>query len=92
MLYGSSLMFEGERCFTSEFRQALSLPEVYREARRLAPPLRGKTCRKKERRTQTMGSFVSFMQSLAGRLLRIVAGIALIAIGLLVITNGWGIV
>ncbi len=39
-----------------------------------------------------MGSFVSFMQSLAGRLLRIVAGIALIAIGLLVITNVWGIV
>ncbi|HLG75898.1 MAG TPA: DUF2892 domain-containing protein [Ktedonobacteraceae bacterium] len=39
-----------------------------------------------------MGSFVSFMQSLAGRLLRIVAGIALIAIGLLVIHNGWGIV
>ncbi len=39
-----------------------------------------------------MGSFVSFIQSLAGRLLRIVAGIALIAIGLLVITNVWGIV
>jgi len=39
-----------------------------------------------------MGSFVSFMQSLVGRLLRIVAGIALIAIGLLVIHNVWGIV
>lgn len=39
-----------------------------------------------------MGSFVSFMQSLVGRLLRIVAGIALIAIGLFVTTNGWGIV
>jgi hypothetical protein len=40
----------------------------------------------------TMGSFVAFMQSLAGRLLRIAAGIALIAIGLLVIQNVWGIV
>lgn len=39
-----------------------------------------------------MGSFVSFMQSLAGRLLRIVAGIALILIGLIVINNVWGIV
>jgi len=39
-----------------------------------------------------MGSIVSFMQSLSGRLLRIVVGIALIAIGLLVINNVWGIV
>jgi hypothetical protein len=35
---------------------------------------------------------ISFMQSLVGRLLRTVVGIALIAIGLLVITNVWGIV
>ncbi len=39
-----------------------------------------------------MGSFISFMQSLAGRLLPIVVVIALIAIGLLVIQNVWGIV
>lgn len=39
-----------------------------------------------------MGSFVSFMQSLVGRLLRIIAGIALILIGLVVINNVWGIV
>ncbi len=39
-----------------------------------------------------MGSIVSFMQSLSGRLLRIVVGIALIAVGLLVINNVWGIV
>ncbi len=39
-----------------------------------------------------MGSFVSFMQSLVGRLLRIVVGIALIALGFLVIPNVWGIV
>jgi Protein of unknown function (DUF2892) len=39
-----------------------------------------------------MGSFISFIQSLAGRLLRIVVGIALIALGFLVIHNVWGIV
>ena len=39
-----------------------------------------------------MGSFVSFMQSLAGRPLRIVVGIAFIALGLLVLNNIWGIV
>ncbi len=39
-----------------------------------------------------MGSFISFLQSLVGRLLRIVVGIALIALGFLVIHNVWGIV
>ncbi len=37
-----------------------------------------------------MGSFVHFMQSAAGRLLRIVAGIALIALGLVVIQGTGG--
>jgi hypothetical protein len=40
----------------------------------------------------TMSSFVTFMQSMTGRILRIVVGIALIAIGLLVIQGVWGIV
>ena len=39
-----------------------------------------------------MGAFVQFMQSVSGRVLRIVAGIALIAIGLFLIQGVWGIV
>jgi hypothetical protein len=39
-----------------------------------------------------MSSFVAFMQSTTGRILRIVVGIALIALGLLVIQGVWGIV
>ncbi len=39
-----------------------------------------------------MSSFVTFMQSTTGRILRIVVGIALIALGLLVIQGIWGIV
>ena len=38
-----------------------------------------------------MGTFILFMQSLVGRLVRIVAGIVLIIIGVFVINNGWGI-
>ncbi len=36
--------------------------------------------------------FARFMSSLAGRLLRIVAGIALIAVGLVVVQGTWGII
>ena len=39
-----------------------------------------------------MSSFVAFMQSMTGRILRIVVGVALIAIGLLVVKDVWGIV
>jgi hypothetical protein len=39
-----------------------------------------------------MSSFVTFMQSTTGRILRIVVGIALIALGLLVVQGVWGIV
>jgi hypothetical protein len=39
-----------------------------------------------------MNGFVSFMQSWVGRLLRIVAGFALIAIGLVVVQGAWGYV
>ncbi len=39
-----------------------------------------------------MNSFVALMQSMTGRILRIIVGIALIAIGLLVIQGVWGIV
>jgi len=42
--------------------------------------------------TYTMNSFVALMQSMTGRILRIIVGIALIAIGLLVIQGVWGIV
>jgi len=37
-------------------------------------------------------SFARFMSSLTGRIIRIVAGIALIVVGLLVVTGTWGIV
>ena len=37
-----------------------------------------------------MTGFVGFMQSWVGRLLRIVAGFALIAIGLVVVQGAWG--
>lgn len=39
-----------------------------------------------------MSTFVTFMQSMTGRILRIVVGVALIAIGLLVVKDVWGIV
>jgi DUF2892 family protein len=39
-----------------------------------------------------MGSFISFMQSLAGRFLRIVVGIVLITIGVFVLDAVWGTV
>jgi hypothetical protein len=39
-----------------------------------------------------MSSFVTFMQSTTGRILRIVVGVALIAIGLLVVQGVWGFV
>ena len=39
-----------------------------------------------------MGSFISFMQSLAGRFLRIVVGIVLITIGVFVLDAAWGTV
>jgi len=39
-----------------------------------------------------MNGFVGFMQSWVGRLLRIVAGFALIAIGLVVVQGAWGYV
>jgi hypothetical protein len=39
-----------------------------------------------------MNGFVGFMQSWVGRLLRIVAGFALIAIGLVVVQGVWGYV
>jgi len=39
-----------------------------------------------------MGGFVGFMESGAGRLLRIVAGSALIVVGLLVVQGAWGLV
>jgi hypothetical protein len=39
-----------------------------------------------------MNGFVGFMQSWAGRLLRIVAGLALIGIGLFLIQGVWGYV
>jgi len=39
-----------------------------------------------------MSSFVTFMQSMTGRILRIVVGVALIAIGLLVVKDIWRIV
>lgn len=37
-----------------------------------------------------MNGFVGFMQSAAGRLLRIVVGLALMALGVLVVGGGWG--
>jgi hypothetical protein len=37
-----------------------------------------------------MNGFVGFMQSWVGRLLRIVTGFALIAIGLVVVQGAWG--
>ncbi len=39
-----------------------------------------------------MSSFVTFMQSMTGRVLRIIVGIALIALGLLLVQGVWGIV
>ncbi len=39
-----------------------------------------------------MGAFVGFMQTPAGRLLRIVAGIVLIAVGAIFVQGGWGTV
>ena len=39
-----------------------------------------------------MGAFVQFMQSVSGRVLRIVVGIALIAVGLFLIQGAWGFV
>lgn len=39
-----------------------------------------------------MNAFVGFMQSWVGRLLRIVAGLALIAVGLFVMQGVWGYV
>jgi Inner membrane protein YgaP-like, transmembrane domain len=39
-----------------------------------------------------MSSFVTFMQSTTGRILRIVVGIVLIALGLLAVQGVWGIV
>ncbi len=39
-----------------------------------------------------MNSFVAFMQSTTGRILRIVVGLVLIVLGLLVIQGIWGIV
>jgi hypothetical protein len=39
-----------------------------------------------------MNSFVTFMQSMTGRILRIAVGVALIAIGLLIVKDGWGVV
>jgi hypothetical protein len=45
-----------------------------------------------EERADNMGGFVGFMESAFGRLLRIVAGIALIAVGLLVVPGTWGYV
>ncbi len=39
-----------------------------------------------------MNSFVTFMQSSTGRILRIVVGLVLIALGLLLIQGVWGIV
>ena len=39
-----------------------------------------------------MSSFVAFMQSMTGRILRIAVGVALIALGLLVVKDIWGIV
>jgi Inner membrane protein YgaP-like, transmembrane domain len=39
-----------------------------------------------------MNGFVGFMQSWIGRLLRIVAGLALIAVGLFVMQGAWGYV
>jgi Protein of unknown function (DUF2892) len=43
-------------------------------------------------RRQKVSSFVPFMQSAAGRLLRIVAGAALIAIGIWLVGGTWGII
>ncbi len=39
-----------------------------------------------------MGGFVGFMESEAGRFLRIVAGFALILVGLFVVQGAWGLV
>lgn len=39
-----------------------------------------------------MNGFVGFMQSAAGRLLRIVVGIALIALGVFAVGGAWGVV
>ncbi|HEY7094925.1 MAG TPA: DUF2892 domain-containing protein [Ktedonobacterales bacterium] len=39
-----------------------------------------------------MTGFVGFMQSWIGRLLRVVAGLALIAVGLFVMQGAWGYV
>jgi hypothetical protein len=40
----------------------------------------------------TMNGFVGFMQGWIGRLLRVVAGLALIAVGLFVMQGAWGYV
>jgi hypothetical protein len=39
-----------------------------------------------------MNAFVTFMQSTAGRILRIVVGLVMIALGLLLVQGIWGIV
>jgi Inner membrane protein YgaP-like, transmembrane domain len=39
-----------------------------------------------------MGSFVGFMQSAAGRVLRVVAGLVLIGVGWFVVGGAWGVV
>jgi uncharacterized membrane protein len=71
----------------------LSLPEVYELCVTL-PHCCVARPQKKVRTggTYTMSSFVTFMQSMTGRILRIVIGIALIAIGLLVVQGVWGMV
>jgi predicted RND superfamily exporter protein len=71
----------------------LSLPEVYELCATLPHCCEAKPQKKvRTGGTYIMSSFVAFMQSTTGRILRIVVGIALIALGLLVIQGVWGIV
>lgn len=71
----------------------LSLPEVYALYVTLPHCCAARPQQKvRTEGTYTMSSFVTFMQSMTGRILRIVVGVALIAIGLLVVQGVWGIV
>jgi hypothetical protein len=45
-----------------------------------------------QERNGNMGGFVGFMESGAGRFLRMVAGFALILVGLFVVQGAWGLV
>lgn len=71
----------------------LSLPEVYALCVTLSHYCAARPQQKvRTGGTYTMSSFVTFMQSTTGRILRIAVGVALIAFGLLVVQGVWGIV